>query len=171
MQRISVWANECICLFVHLWGSVTCVPLLSWCRIIYRTEISFSIQDIHIHTNTNTHMSIVGPEKISSWSHRYRVCLNIHEFEWMCVCVCAWVCRVGEVWVKENKTQLKWDRELVNILCVFLLCKEECVDQKYGNVRETATDPVHVHACKGALICTNDYEYTTNTNCNLYNIF
>lgn len=65
----------------------------------------FSIAGFHIHTHIHsTHTDIqrsrVGPEKISSWSHRYKICSWIFM---VCVDVQTCVCVVVVVWVKESK--------------------------------------------------------------------
>lgn len=91
------------------------VPLQSCFRTIYKTEIPFSRRNPYSHARTQTHThaqlhntqaSSVCPERISSWSYRYRACpwiFTVCVHLCACVCVCVFSVVVRFVPVKESK--------------------------------------------------------------------
>ena len=124
MWRYFLWQllSASVCLCVYVWVSV-CVLLRSWCRIIYRTEIPFSIQGIRIHTHTHTHTYTHTHTHTHTHTQTHarrhgwpwenfimipqNMQMNIHGFG-------GCVCGVGVIWVKERARQRETDRASTN---------------------------------------------------------
>lgn len=67
------------------------------------------------HKYTQTHKHNWPWENFIMISQIQNMLINIHVF---CDCVWAWVRVVGVVWVKESKTEIKWDIASVNVVCI-----------------------------------------------------